>query len=54
MGNIDLRHAFTPCRKTECFGQPEHCGFEWCGAPREHSIHFGHEPADPEKEKSDE
>lgn len=32
-------HDFYPCESNECRYLDEHCGYSWCGAPRNHPSH---------------
>ncbi len=37
--DIDLIHDFVLCDLAECPDDPAHCGYVWCGAPRNHPLH---------------
>jgi hypothetical protein len=44
----DLRHEFIPCTLPQCAESDEHCGYLWCGAPKDHSLHEPPAVSEPE------
>src|SRR5580698_11162452 len=42
--SVNLQHPYIPCTRVDCDDTSEHCHHQWCGAPKNHSIHAPAEP----------